>query len=224
MNRGFRARVVILALTAFALTAFALTGCGQSGGDDRSMKSHPATLPSDTPPKLSLTLAWNGQSYDVPPPAAVTPEMRRTKEYAKWWSIGDIRNLDFTDAQGRRTVAQMIGRAQEPDGSIRPIVPAVSRYRPDGTLEVHTMYVPDAGPTNWTVFAADGKTKAVDVHIDGVPERKPFIDGVTFYDGAGVKSREYVVNEHGVAYLERVFKPSGEVEGSNGSKDLDKPL
>jgi hypothetical protein len=188
------------------------------------MKAHPATLPTDVPPKLTLTLAWNGEAYDVPPPATLTPEMRRTKQYAQWWRIGNVCNLEFTDAQGRRTVAQMIGRGRERDGEIRPIIPAASRYRPDGTLEVHTMNVPTGPPTGWTVFAADGKTKAAEVHNEVVPGRTAFIDKVTFYDAGGVKSREYVVNEYGVVYLERVFKPSGEIERTNGSKELNKPL
>ena len=185
-----------------------LLGCGESHDPSRDMKAHPATLATDVPPPLKLTLASSGRTVDVPPPAQVTPEMRRTKQYAQWWSIGDIRRLEWTDAQGRRTVAQMIGRAQEVDGTIRPMIPAVSRYRPDGTLEVTTLNAPTRGPDQWTVFAADGKTKSAEVHCrDAGGDGKPEVERVTFYDAAGARICEYALNRDG-GYSEKRFGPS----------------
>jgi hypothetical protein len=216
-----------IAILVLACAGAALSGCGRPRGadDGRDMAAHPTTVPSDALPNLKLKLAWNGQTYDVPPPAVVPPEMRATKRYAQWWRTGDIRNLEWTDAEGRRYVAEAWARGTDEHGVTQPIIPFVSRFRPDGTLEVKTEQMPGLVPTTWTHYAADGKTKLVEVQnrtsgIEGVP----FIQYVTFFDPAGVKTRRYQANRYGVAYLEWFYSPDGQVARWNGSGKLDKPL
>jgi hypothetical protein len=124
------------------------------------MASHPKTLGTDTPPNLKLTLAWNHETFDVPAPAGVPPEMRATKDYATWWRIGNVRQIRWTDMQGRTYVAEAWARATDEHGTLGPIIPFVSRYRPDGTREVKSATVPSptGGFATWTVYAPDGKT------------------------------------------------------------------
>jgi hypothetical protein len=191
------------------------------------MASHPKTLGTDTPPNLKLTLAWNHETFDVPAPAGVPPEMRATKDYATWWRIGNVRQIRWTDMQGRTYVAEAWARATDEHGTLGPIIPFVSRYRPDGTLELKSATVPSptGGFATWTVYAPDGKTPALIAHCHDPAGPEPaFVETIERFDPAGVKTSAYEANEYGVVYRETLFRPDGAVAGTNGSSKLNKPL
>lgn len=209
-----------------SVIALPLTGCSSSG-EDRSMKSHPTTLGTDTPPNLKLTLAWNHETFEVPAPAGVPPEMRATKDYAHWWKIGNVRPISWTDPQGRTYVADAWGTAIDRDGTRGPIIPFVYRYRPDGTLEMKssTVPTPKGGFTTWTVYAPDGKTPVLTAHCHDPFHGEPaYVESVEFFDPTGVKKSEYEANQYGVVYREMLYRPDGVIAKTNGSSKLNKPL
>jgi RNA polymerase sigma factor (sigma-70 family) len=175
-------------------------------------------------PNLHLTLAWNNQPYDVPPPALLPDAMRQSREFRDWESVGDARTLSWSASDGTRYVADCMGMVIDPETKQRtPMIPHVSRFRPDGTLESSTNITTGLQPVEWTLFAADGKTKLLGVtnRTNGLPGT-PFIQYVSFYNPDGTTARKYQANSLGMVYLEWFYKPNGDIDHWNGTSALDK--
>lgn len=208
----------VLVLWAIVATS-GLTGCSSI-----RRTGAPPPLPPANTSRMALTLAWNGERYEVPAPATMPPGMQDSHAYRRWWTIGNVKSLEWTDPAGCRYVAQAWCKVIDADGRTKPAIPYISRYRPDGTLEVQTTYNAPGGPAQWTIYAADGRTKAVEVvnRTRGLPGT-PFIQYITFYDASGVKTRQYQANQHGVVYIEWFYKPDGQVDHWNGSEQLNGP-
>lgn len=206
-------------------------GAGRSAGTSASPAStsapagastHSAT--AATLPKLHLTLGWNNQTYDVPPPAMLPDAMRQTREFRQWETVGDVRTLTWLAGDGTRYDAECMGMVIDAVSKQRtPMIQRISRYRPDGTLEIATDNSTGLQPAEWTLFAADGKTKLLGVtnRLNGLPGT-PFIQYVSFYNPDGTTARKYQANSMGVVYLEWFYKPNGDIDHWNGTSKLDK--
>jgi hypothetical protein len=194
------------------------TAAAQTAG--ATISGNPSALPN-----LHLKLGWNNQSYDVPPPAMLPDAMRQSREFRDWESVGDARTLAWNAPDGSRYVADCVGRVRDAASNrISPLIPHLSRFRPDGTLEIATNNSVGLAPADWTLFAPDGKTKVLRVtnRLNGLPGT-PFIQYVEFYtpDGTAV-ARKYQANSLGVVYLEWFYKPNGDIDHWNGTSALDK--
>ncbi len=177
-----------------------------------------------TLPNLHLTLGWNNQTYDVPPPAMLPDAMRQTREFRRWEVVGDVRTLTWTAGDGTRFVADCMGMVIDgATGQRTPMIPKVSRFRADGTLENSTNNSVGLQPSEWTLYAADGTTKVLGVtnRLNGLPGT-PFIQYVSFYNPDGTTARKYQANSLGVVYLEWFYKPNGDIDHWNGTSKLDK--
>jgi len=175
-------------------------------------------------PKLHLTLGWNNQTYDVPPPPLMPDAMRQTREFRDWESVGDARALAWMADDGTRYVADCVGMVIDPATKQRtPMIRRVSRFRADGTLAMYCNYSADPTPVEWMLMAADGKTRvlAVTNRTNGKPGT-PFIQYVEFYNPDGTTARKYQANSLGVVYLEWFYKPNGDIDHWNGTSALDK--
>ena len=106
-----------------------------------SLSSTPAAASTQsaiaaTLPNLHLTLGWNNQTYDVPPPAMLPDAMRQTREFRQWETVGDVRTLTWLAGDGTRYDAQCMGMVIDPVSKQRtPMIQRISRFRPDGTNE-----------------------------------------------------------------------------------------
>jgi hypothetical protein len=169
-------------------------------------------------PQLQLKLGWNGKPYQVPEPVIVPPEAIRNG-YAAWERGGYNGNWPVKLSDGR-TVVMMAGRFKTNDPSIlRFGVFIVWVYRPDGTLQIEQVNdtettgcpLPNA-PKRWTIYEADGATKAVDVICFGHAGKSSITD-IIFYEG-GKKTRQYNVDgEEGIVLDEYAFDEGGHRTG-----------
>jgi hypothetical protein len=172
-----------------------------------------ATIPTTAPapsvssivPNLKLTLAWNRQNFDVPPPALIPDAMRQTAAYKRWTQIGDAETLQWLDADNTKYVANAIGNVLL-DGNRLQLIASISKYRPDGTLAVRT--TPCGGsegfglPEEWSIYAANGVTRLFYVHnrVNGLPGT-PFIEDVDIRHADG-SATQYHANRYGVVVYE----------------------
>jgi len=79
-----RHQVLILAI--LLVLTFIGTSCQTS---QHSASRAPAAPPAELP-ALTLRLAWNGENYQVPPPAMIPEEFKKSAAYRDWEKIGDI--------------------------------------------------------------------------------------------------------------------------------------
>ena len=165
-------------------------------------------------PRLDLMLAWNGERFDVPPPAFVPDVPQARRVIHEWRKKGDVRQLRFSDATGTTYVIDAMFRGQARDGGWRDHIQRVQRFRADGTLAVSTRFSTDGQPENWDVFAEDGKQIQMRVHnrTFGLPG-VPFVQEITFFDTNNVPVRRYVANASGLIYIEWPLNPSGNIAG-----------
>ena len=166
----------------------------------------PATWPQNLVPNLRLTLGWNRQTFDVPPPVLIPDAMRQTSAYKRWVQIGDAEKLEWIDpADKTRYVADAIGNVIL-DGKRLQLIAGVSKYRPDGTLAERTNMAAsseDFGlPVEWNVYASDGVTRLfhVESRTNGLPGT-PFIEYVDIRHPDGTATK-YQINRYGVVYIE----------------------
>lgn len=187
-------------------------------------KKKTAAFVRPEPPESELKLAWNGEVYQVPPPALLPAEAYDTEPFGQWARTGDVRKLEYTDGQGRRYVAQGAFRWRNKAGQMFCYLRAVECHRADGTLICKTEFDPNGPPTSWEVYADDGVTKVARVinRTSGLPGT-PFIQYVTLFDTEGKPQRQYQANSLGVVYLEWPLGPDGNISGGplNGSAQLD---
>jgi hypothetical protein len=170
----------------------------------------PATWPQNLVPNLKLTLGWNRQTYDVPPPAMIPDAMRQTAAYKRWVQIGDAEKLEWIDpADKTRYVADAIGNVIL-DGKRLQLIAGVSKYRPDGTLAVRTnMAAGGSGdfgmPIEWDLYAADGVTRMfyIENRTNGIPGT-PYIEYVDIRHPDG-SATQYQANRYGVVVYERLL-------------------
>ena len=211
---------------ALLAALFVAASCAQQSSEPSnvSLATESTSQPARIDSKRTLTLAWNRETYQVPEPVVMTPEMERSVAYREWWKRGDVRTLEFTDSDGRRITAEMMGRAKDQSGRLSAVTGYVCRYRTDGTLETKTFTMPD-GPCEWTVYAADGKTPTIRVtnRLNGI-EGTPYIENVYFIGADGKRERGYQANRYGVAYIEWFYNHDGSPSHWNGSSKLDGPL
>lgn len=188
---------------------------------DFAPQAPPATQPVSS---LLLALAWNGQKYEAPEPLTIPPDVEKSDAYRQWWRVGDSRTIEWTDEAGRRCVADAWGRFKDERGELRPLIPTVSRYRADGTLEARTTNAPNGRPCEWSLFREDGRAKRIEVinRLSGTPGT-PFVEYVTFYGADGKKEREYQANRYGIVYIEWFYDAKGEIDHWNGSSKLNVP-
>jgi len=162
-------------------------------------------------PVLNLTLGWDarGPSLSLPPPVMFPEELRRTDEYRAWESSGGARTFTWVARDGGTYRC----RAVERDGGGGKQVASlalVQLFRPDGTLEAETECDEAGAPGQWTVFAADGKTKLATYSNcpPGTPGA-PFVQSVRVYEPGG-PAREYEADREGTVYAEWVLSGRGE--------------
>ena len=105
-----------------------------------------------------------------------------------------------TDGLGRRYELAASGRVRNEDG-LNPLITAVRRYRPDGTLEVETRYDPRCRPIEIYYYDATGerRNRLVWVRHEGI-EGAPYVRNYTFTGDDGYYY-QYQINVHNVAYL-----------------------
>ena len=217
-------------IVVLSLLAPALMFCDQSiaqrpPSTQRADSPRPSRAATQPVGNRTLTLAWNRQTYEVPEPVVIPDGMKASRAYQQWWPIGDIRTLEWTDENGRRYVAEALCKLRDKDGQVKAVTPYVSRYRADGTLEAKSFIDPGGLPEEWSIFAADGKTKTIGVvnRLHGLPGT-PFIEYVTFYAADGKEQRKYQANRHGVVYLEWFYDAKGDIARWNGSSKFDGPV
>lgn len=198
-----------------ALVVLCGQGCANRAVPLRSSASQEAL------PELNLTLGWNREAYVVPSPAVVPEELKSTRDYQSWLRAGDVRTLRHVNEAGQQYEVLTGPWMRDPDGVDRPMIMRVDRRRPDGTLELSTLYLPE-GPESWMLYGPDGSTPAVRVvnRLSGV-ERTPFIAYVRFFNATGREERAYQANGHRVVYLEWFYDERGNITHWNGSARLD---
>lgn len=142
--------------------------------------------------EITVTPAWNGEKVQIPAPIRFPECGKDTKEYRRWrWTkhAGDFTTFDL---EGYKYVADGHGFGadpQDPQGRIRPIIGAVSRYAPDGTRESYTSYN-FRGPSEWYLYDKNGH-KTMQVRWTGIGMN------VLINDAEGKTRKEWCVNRKG---------------------------
>lgn len=88
----------------------------------------------------------------------------------------------------------------------------VSRYRPDGTLEIQTTLRTDGSFDGWLTYGPDGITRQIKVQLRGhefSPSGQPLIQAVYFYDPDQI--RQVQVNARNQAWQEVVVSEEGTI-------------
>jgi hypothetical protein len=160
-------------------------------------------------PVLRLTLAWNNQDLSVAMPVMFPEELRQTSEYRRWETSGGAHTFTWATRDGRTYRC----RAEERDGAGGKRVASVALvqlYRTDGTLQTETACDESGAPRQWTVFAADGKTK-VATYTNCPPGTPggPFVQSMRVY-GADGTAREYQADRNGTVFAEWLLDGKGE--------------
>ncbi len=127
-------------------------------------KPHP---PSFAPP-IEVTLAWDGSKATIPGWVVMPPWLRDTEAYKHWQEVHDIETLQTTDDQGFSYEVVFDGAVEEKDGTIREIISAVRRYRPDGTLAATAQFFATGNADVWNEIDATGKRRVVEVARDSL--------------------------------------------------------
>lgn len=184
-------------------------------------------------PPLVLTLAWNGESFEVPPPAVLPDCAVRDLRYqfyrwpGRWLGFEGTITLEARDRQRRKYVAKVnMNFTEHYTRRRRGVIIETIRtavYRPDGTLEVDaTSYSLDDAPETWTTYRADGKTKQSTVRVsDEFSPGSTYVESIVFYDPDGKPVRQYQGNPHALIFVEcELGQGAYPIRQINGSYDL----
>ena len=195
------------------------TSCQPSANSDTNAAAEEPGTQQFIVPRLDLTMAWNHEKFNVPPPVLVPDGMRRSDSYRRWWGLGDVETLQWTAPDGTRYVAEAKSRIVDSHERVYAFIPALARFRPDGTLEsvTRSSFPPDP-PSDWTLYGPDGKTKVLSVTCDlAQRDATPYVQWISFFDAQGREVRRLGANRLGIIDVEIFFKPSGGVDHWNGS-------
>ena len=176
-------------------------------GPDRSGAAAVAPPVLPRRPLLRLTFAWNGQGLSVPMPVMFPEELRQTEDFRRWEASGGERTFTWLTRDGRTYRC----RAEEFEAGGRRVsaIALVQRFRADGTLEIETACDHDGAPRQWTVFAADGRSRLASYGNcpRGTPG-EPFVQSVRVY-GPGGAGREYLADRNGTVSAEWLLDGRG---------------
>lgn len=162
-------------------------------------------------PVVALKAGWSGETIPVPAPVVIPPKTIE-EGYAAWARRGYSCNWPVKLEDGR-TAVMTAARAQSPDHTLRFIVPQVTVYRPDGTLEMQQTNGPSDHPypnrpVTWVIYEKDGSTRALEVDCTMVHE-PPAICTITCYEH-GKMARQYMVHE-GIITIEWLMNEKGDL-------------
>ncbi|MBN2182881.1 MAG: hypothetical protein JW715_13300, partial [Sedimentisphaerales bacterium] len=108
--------------------------------------------------EMTITMPWNGKTAGIPAPVQFPQWGRQTREFRRWARTKDVRNFTTSDLEGYTYKAHGLGFStdpQDPKGQLMPDINAVSRYRPEGTIESCTSYN-FHGPSEWSKYDERG--------------------------------------------------------------------
>jgi len=180
-------------------------------------------------PPLVLTIGWNGETFEVPPPPRLPHSAVNNLEYqyyrwpGRWLHVGTTLDLAAKDSDGRRYQASVNTNFVLPARRVDP-VRWLRVYRPDGTLEAEAseFLVDEEIPMAWVGYAPDGVTKKIKVRLGhSSPPIIVHVREIVFYDEDGDPVRRYHANRYGVIDSEDELDREGKrVRRLNGSNDL----
>jgi hypothetical protein len=170
--------------------------------------------------QLRLTLAWNGETVEVAPPAVLPQSILDSKEFRVWQRVGNATKLVGTDDKSNKVVANAVGIIIDGKGIRRPLIPSIQVFSPAGVLINETTYSPDSFPEVWTLFGTDSKkVQKVVYRTQGKPGT-PFIRSVTFFDSDEM-GRQYVSdNPEQIVWAEWAVNSEGSIQRKiNGGRE-----
>jgi RNA polymerase sigma factor (sigma-70 family) len=210
--RRMAARAASLAVAPLLVAVLCLTGAGMLVKASARAPANPTAAVVAPPvlprrPLLRLTFAWGGQGLTVPMPATFPEELRGTEDFRRWVTSGGEHTFTWVTRDGR--TYRCSAREVDVNGRRVSSIALVQRLRADGTLETETVCDDEGAPRQWTVFAADGKSKLASYSncLKGTPG-EPFVQSLRVYDAGGAV-REYEADRNGTAYVEWLLDGRG---------------
>jgi RNA polymerase sigma factor (sigma-70 family) len=212
VTRRMTVRAVTVALAPLLIGVFCVAGGGmlvkaavRALADPRVAAVAPPVLPRR--PVLRLIFAWDGRGLTVPMPVMFPEELRQTEDFRQWETSGGERTFTWVTRDGR--TYRCSTHEVDAEGRRLSSIALVKRFRADGTLEAETVCDEEGAPRQWTVFAADGKSKLASYVLcpKGTPG-EPFVQSVRVYDSGGAV-REYGADRNGTVNAEWLLDGGG---------------
>jgi len=125
---------------------------------------HTVPLPETQSAKLE-----DGRVIGLPAPAVWTDTT--SKAYRDWAKLRCVRYLAYRDQNGNTIVGHFLAAGHENHSpEIYAFIIDVQRYRPDGTREVETTYIPYGRPIQTISYGPDGQSMIMKVHYDDMKD------------------------------------------------------
>jgi hypothetical protein len=170
---------------------------------------------------LHFKKIWDDEEIVVPGPLAFPIALTETADYIQWEHIGNIKTFIYTDENKQKYVIQAYAFTLDKAQKRRPFIPNMARYRPDGTMDMSTVYYSDGMPETWTVYADDGVTRKTEIKTRKNRPNDYFVQCVFEYQPDG-NIREYRANSKKEIYLEWMLNSKKKVlEILNGGHRFD---
>ena len=154
--------------------------------------------------EMTITMPWNGQTVEIPAPVQFPQWGKQKRAFQRWARTKDVRNFTTSDLEGYKYIAYGLGFSadpQDPKGKLMPDIHAVSRYRPEGTIESYTNYN-FHGPSEWSIYDEQGNRIMLIM--------KTSIGLEVVFEGIDGKSyKEWNINKNGQIYRESVRQEDG---------------
>ena len=155
---------------------------------DAADELHPATTrPAVAGAAVPVRIAWlNDEVVRIRGPVGFPDWLKSTRAWKQWEIQHDVKTFRTRDDGGSVYAVSISGAESLPDGATRPMLNAIRRYRPDGTLAAIAEFGFGDSPQSWGEFDETGRRYTFRANVGYLDDGKtPFLRDIRFFASDG---------------------------------------